>query len=359
VTLVSARLTAASEEAAAQLLANSGRTDGLPVVVPTEARVNAMLTASALDPDAVLGVVGPSGGIATVEKVAINAVMAGCDPLVFPVVMAAVEAVCEPIFALSSVQATTHCVGPMVVVNGPARHVCEVASGVGALGPGHRSNATIGRALRFVLLNVGGGAPGVGDMASLGSPAKFTFCLAESEEDSPFPPLHVSRGYAPDDSVVTVLGTEAPHSVYCNFDEVREPETFLRILAGAMINPGSNNIHIRKGMLGAILNPLHVGLIRDAGMTREDVQARLWDLATIRRGQLAEIAGAMVEPGDSDELLHVVESPSDFLIFVAGEEGGAYSAWVPTWCGSPVGNVAVSKRIRLDETCEVPMSVRS
>jgi hypothetical protein len=355
-TLSSERLTAADEYEAAELLIRTGKTDGLPIVVPTVARVEAMLAATGLDPDVVIGEVGPSDGVATVEKVAINAVMAGCLPDVFPIVLAAVEAVCEPAFGLASVQATTHSLGPIIIVNGPARERCGVQWGVGALGPGHRANATIGRALRLVLLNVGGGAPGLGDMASLGSPAKFTCCLAEAEEDSPFEPLHVSRGWRPDDSVVTVIAGESPHSIFCNFNEVRDPDTFLRIVASSMTAAGTNNIHIRKGMVGLIMNPLHAGAFRQAGLDRAYIQRRLFELAVIRRRDLRAIAGAMVDAGEDDDVLHVVPTPEDFLVFVAGEEGGAYSAWIPTWCGGSFGNVAISKPVRFDDGCDVPVS---
>jgi hypothetical protein len=317
-----------------------------------------LYNAGDLEPDVILGEVGPRMGAATVEKVAINAVMAGCDPDVFPIVMAAVEAVSDPVFGLGPIQVTTHAITPFVVVNGPAGQMCGVSSGVGCLGPGYAANATIGRALRFVLINIGGGVPGVGDMATVGSPAKFSFCMAEAEEDSPFEPLHVSQGFKTDDSTVTVLGCEAPHSVFCNYDAAEDPDTFLRILAAAMCNPGSNNIHIRTGTVAAVLNPLHAKPFAREGWSRAEVQRRLWEHAYVTRGALRKVAGVMVEPGDDDEHLHVVPEPEDFMLLVGGEEGGTYSAWMPSWCGGDNGQIPVTKRIRFAQECEVPPSVR-
>ena len=145
--------------------------------------------------------------------------MSGCLPDYMPVVLAAVKAVIDPIFDLTEMQATTHCTAPLIIVNGPARHTCgPISSGYGALGPGHRANASIGRALRLAMINIGGGRPGTSDMALLGHPGKFTFCLAEDEENSPFPPMHMDLGFETDDSVVTVIGAEAPHSVIFSGD---------------------------------------------------------------------------------------------------------------------------------------------
>src|SRR4051812_10384183 len=154
------------EDAALEEFHRRGWTDGLPVVIPTPQRVDEMLLWSHdLDADVVLGNMGPSEGETTVGKVAVNAVMAGCRPEMFPVVLAAVQAILRPVFNLGPMQATTHCVTPIILVNGPARMDLEIASGLGALGPGHRANASIGRALRLVMTNVGGGRVGVGDMA--------------------------------------------------------------------------------------------------------------------------------------------------------------------------------------------------
>ena len=237
-------LVAPDEAAALEQLHDMGCTDGLPVVIPTPERVERFVLASGLDADMVLGEMGPGMGIATMEKVAIAAVMAGCKPDYMPVVVAAVKAASDPRFDLGPLQATTHCTAPLIIVNGPARNDCgPVASGFGALGPGHRANASIGRALRLCLINIGGGRPGVSDMALLGHPGKFTYCLAEAEEESPFPPLHTSLGFAATDSAVTLLGCEAPHSVLYsdNADDPEDAEKLLYVLSVGLANIATNN----------------------------------------------------------------------------------------------------------------------
>ena len=164
-------LNASDEAEALEDLHRRGLTDGLPVIIPTPARVTRMVLASGFDADMVLGTMGPGHGIATIEKVAVAAVMSGCLPDYMPVVLAAVKAVIDPIFDLTEMQATTHCTAPLIIVNGPARHTCgPISSGYGALGPGHRANASIGRALRLAMINIGGGRPGTSDMALLGHP---------------------------------------------------------------------------------------------------------------------------------------------------------------------------------------------
>ena len=194
-------LQAEDEHAALELLHELGCTDGLPVVIPTEARVNRFVVASGLAASLSLGIMGPLGGEVTVELMAACCVMAGCLPDHVPVVLAAVRAVLDPVFDAREMQSTTHCTAPLIIVNGPARSMVSISSGFGALGPGHRANASVGRALRLTMTNAGGVKPGVSDMALLGHPGKFTYCLGEDEEHSPFLPLHVRRGWNAEQSV--------------------------------------------------------------------------------------------------------------------------------------------------------------
>ncbi|MFA5630635.1 MAG: hypothetical protein WC997_03895 [Porticoccaceae bacterium] len=357
-------LHASDERAAAQALYEQRRTDGLPIVVPTPQRVAEMLQYSGgLDADLVIGNVGSAGGLLTVEKAAVNAVIAGCLPEIFPLVIAACAAITDPLFDLGPMQVTTHAVTPFIIVNGPARERYAVNSGAGALGPGFRTNATLGRAVRFVMLNVGGGVPGVGDMASLGSPAKFTCCMAEAEEESPFEPLHVSRGFSPEDSTVTALGVEGPHSFYFNFDEDSHARAtmFLKQLGAAIANCGSNNIFFRRGMIGVILMPLHAEILGDAGYTRRAVQEALYEYASIPRSQLLAVAGEHMNNAvpDASETLRAVNKPEDFLVITGGEAGGAYSAFMPSWCGGQQGQIAVTKKVIFDDFCEIPESIRA
>ena len=181
-----------------------GWTDGLPIVPPAEARVREFLRQTDRDPREIVGILPPRQGEATVEKLAINAVMAGCRPEYFPVVLAAVEALADPLFNLDSVQATTHPVAPLIVVHGAYGRRIGVHAGSGCFGPGFRANATIGRALRLVIRNVCRAVPGFLDRATFSWPLRYSFCFAEREEASEWTPLHVQLGYRPDDSVVTI-----------------------------------------------------------------------------------------------------------------------------------------------------------
>jgi hypothetical protein len=339
---VSALLSAPDEATALEMLHDLRCTDGLPVVVPTPARVDRAVLASGLDADLCLGEMGPMGGAATVEKVAACAVMAGCLPDHLPVVVAAVRAVIEPAFDLTEMQATTHGTAPLVIVNGPARHACGLASGFGALGPGHRANASIGRALRLAMINLGGGRPGESDMALLGHPAKFTYCLAEDEEHSPFRPLHVTRGFEAAQSVVTVIGAEPPHSVIHvgDADDPGSPERLLTALAAMLVAPGTNNAALGGGAAVVVLNPDHTAELASAGHTETTVASAVAERALTARGKPA------------------FRDPADVLVVAAGGSG-LYSAVMPSWCAGPHANRAVSVEVELGQACEVPWMVGS
>jgi hypothetical protein len=352
-------LYAQDEAAAGEALYEARRTDGLPVIAPTPERVEQMLLHSpGLDPDVVLGEVAPMGGELTVEAAAINAVMAGCRPEIFPLVLAACEAIVDPTFDVGPLQNTTHCVAPLIIVNGPARKDHGFAWGVGAMGPGHRANLTLGRAIRLVMINVGGGYPGVGDMATIGSPAKISCCIAEDEAESPFADtLHTSRGFAADESTVTVLGVEGPHSLIFNYGE--DVDDLLRLLAAGFSAPTSNNIYLGKGMVAAALNPVHAKLIRQAGLTRREAQQRIFDFTETTWGAVRRLGRPNVAPNLPDEgVTHAVARPEDLLLFSSGEEGAIYSAFFPSWGGGQFDNQAVTKRVRTADFCETPQSLR-
>ena len=353
-------LEAVDEATALEQLHELGCTDGLPVVVPTKERVARMVLASGQDADMVLGEMGPMMGIATVEKVAVAAVMAGCTSDYMPLVMAAVQAVIDPAFDLTEMQATTHCTAPLVIVNGPARHTCgPVASGFGALGPGHRANASIGRALRLCMINIGGARPGSLDMALLGHPGKFTYCLAEDEEHSPFPPLHTSLGYAPDDSVVTVVGAEAPHSVLYSgdADDPEDAEKLLKQLAVGLANMATNNAILTGGAAVVVLNPEHADILVNANLNRETVQKRLWELTHLPKQELrtygGPFAGKFGNDADGEGDYKTFKKPEDIIVLVAGGTG-LYSMVMPSWCAGAHKNSAVSKQVEIDQFCEIP-----
>ena len=349
-------LTAADEAAALEDLHLRGCTDGLPVVIPTPARVERMVLASGQDADMVLGTMGPGHGIATMEKVAVAAVMAGCLPDYMPVVVAAAKAVINPVFDLTEMQATTHCTAPLIIVNGPARNNCgPVSSSYGALGPGHRANASIGRALRLAMINIGGGRPGSSDMALLGHPGKFTYCLAENEEDSPFPPLHTTLGFAEEESVVTVIGAEAPHSVIASADgdDADGYKYLLNVLAVGLANAATNNATLTSGTAVVVLNPDHANLLAGAGLTREDVQAELHQRSKIDVAALRQLVPHFSGGPDSSGERYAFTGPEQILILMAGGSG-LYSMVMPSWCAGNHKNSPSSVAVESDFFCEVP-----
>lgn len=307
-----------------------GWTDGLPVVPPTEAAVAAMLAECGRDRDEVVGVLAPRQGEATVEKVAINAVMAGCLPEYLPVVLAAVEAVADPDFNLDGVQATTHPVAPLIVVNGPIVRRLAINSGYNCFGQGFRANATIGRALRLVLMNVGGGIPGSGDRSTQGSPSKFAYCVAENDAANPWGPLHVERGYAPDDSTVTVLGCEAPHNIQDHYSNTGLG--VLQIVAGAMGQAGSNNL-LRHGFPMLSLGPEHAATIAADRYDKAAIREYVFENARYPIDRLSpEYAEVLRSLNRDDHAARIIERPEDLLVIVAGGSG-KHSCWHPTFGG--------------------------
>jgi hypothetical protein len=322
-----------SPEALAALLDERGWGDGLPVVAPTVARVDAMLATLGGDPDEVLGVVQPRDGIATLRTVAVNAVMAGCPPEVLGVVAAAVRAITRPEVNLRGVQATTHPVAPLVIVHGDVATRCRFNAGAGTFGPGNRANATVGRALRFVLMHVGGARPGERDAATHGQPSKYTYCIAEHTAASPWPAYHRSRGVDAA-SAVTVACGENPHNVHDM--ESAEPAPLLRKVASVMATLGTNNACIGQGEYFVILGPEHAATIAGSGWDRSDVQAFLYETARLPRGVLRGAFESLawrpwqLAVGDDDALLPMTDHPDNIRVVVAGGPG-KHSCVVPSW----------------------------
>ncbi|MDQ1466062.1 MAG: hypothetical protein QOH10_477, partial [Actinomycetota bacterium] len=228
----SRRLELGASEDEQEAMFARGWTDGLPVVAPTVERVARMLTGTTRDPDDIVAVVPPDLVECTVEKVAVNAVLAGCRPEYLPTVLAAVEAACTDEFNAHGLLATTWFAGPLVVVNGPVARAIGMNSGTNALGQGNRANATIGRALQLVIRNVGGGRPGEVDRSTLGNPGKYTFCFAEDEAGSPWESLAAERGVEPGTSAVTLFAAEGVRGVVDQLS--REPESLARSLAACL-----------------------------------------------------------------------------------------------------------------------------
>jgi len=314
--------------------------DGLPIVPPTEDRVRAML--GGRDPARSLGPMPPLWRAATLEALAVNAVMAGCLPEHFPVLVAAVDAMLDPTFNLYGVQATTHPVAPLLIVGGPYGRRIGVASGSGCFGPGFRANATIGRAVRLVLMNVGGAWPGRHDMATQGSPAKFAYCIAEHEEASPWGPLH-------EGDVVTVYGGEGPHNVndHCS----TTASGILTTVAHTAVTLGSNvGWYFSQSQLLLVLGPEHAATIAGDGLSRADVQRFVYEharlpLGTLRLGGMwgmQDWPAWMMALRDDTARPPRVPSPEDVLVVVAGGPG-KHSSVVPNCCFSR----AVSRPIAL------------
>ena len=302
-----------SDEDAFEALYARGVTDGLPVLAPTSARVQAAIEASGRRSDELIGLVAPRHGRATVEKIAINAVMAGCRPEYLPVVIAAVEAMCDPAFALEGVSGTTDAVAPLLILNGPIRAALDVNCGVGVFGPGWRANATIGRAVRLVWANIGGAGPGVISMSTFAQPGRYTYCIGEHEDASPWEPLHVEYGFAPHESTVTVLAAEAPQIVVDA--RGRTARDVLTTIARSGEAIASHAI-AELGDTLLVVSPEHVRTIAADGWSKADVRAFLWE------HMRAEVDGARVPKLREPAALHIV---------VAGGTAGRFSAWVPGW----------------------------
>lgn len=322
-----------SPEALWTLLESRGWGDGLPVVAPTAERVDRMLVGGRRDPDTELGVVPPRDGAATWRTVAINAVMAGCPPELLPVVGTAVAALTRPEVNLRGVQATTHPVAPLVIVHGEVVNRCAFNAGTGTFGPGNRANATVGRAVRFVLMHVGGARPGAGDAATQGQPSKYTYCIAERGEASPWSAYHRSRGIDAA-SAVTVACGENPHNVHDM--ESSEPVRLLTKAASVMATLGSNNACISQGEFFVVLCPEHAATIATHGWSRRDVQSYLYERARLPRGVLRDAFEAVAwQPWltaieDDSALLPMTDDADNIRVLVAGGPG-KHSCVIPSW----------------------------
>ena len=337
-------LRALDESQAREMLHDLGCTDGLPVIVPTQERVDEMLAgAPFIAPDEVIAVVPPRMGRTRVTDVAVCAVMAGCLPVHFPIVVAAVRAVCDPSFSLGVVQGTTHNAALLTIVNGPARlWPPALATATGALGPGHRPNATIGRSLRLVLINAGGALPGAADMSTLGQPAKFTFCLGEAEEDSPWPPFAVNRGMSEGRSAVTAIAVEGPSQLmFVPIGDSVEADAnrIIELVAKTIAAPGALASIGYSGSAAVALCPLHAHLLGAASFDRASFSAAVCEQAVHRAGDIRRLHGFVrgehIPLADSD-LVPTLASP-DHLVAVVSGGAGTYSA---VFCGlsDGVGN---------------------
>ena len=314
-----------------------GFTDGLPVVPPTQDKIDEIVARLGGDASFVEARVAPRWGELTREVLAINMVMAGCKPEYAPVVLAAVKAVTDQAFNLNGVQATTHVAAPLLVVNGPIAREIGMNGGVNAFGSGNRANATIGRALRLIMLNVGGGWPGDLDKSTLGHPGKYTYCVCENELQSPLAPYHVEHGYKAEDSTVFAMAAEAPHSVTNHISN--DPEGILDTMCSAMSTIASNSA-VLGGHIAVVLGLEHAQTIGKHGWSRADVRNYLYvnhgnrfiDLAYGHRyGKVYNRNLPKYYKREDDTRIPIVHSPDHIHLFVMGGEAGRFSVLIPGW----------------------------
>jgi hypothetical protein len=328
-------------EAFNELAASHGWSDGLPLYVPTEEKV-ARFVASVRADNETFAPISPRQVVPTLRSLAANAVMAGCKPEYFPVVLAGLRAVQDPAYNLHGTLATTHPCGQLMLVSGPLRKTLDINCGSNCLGQGRRANATIGRALQLILHNIGGAKPGEMDRATHGTPAKYSYCFGENEEASPFAPFHVRRGFEAGDSVVTTMAAEAPHNI--NDHASTSGKGLIATIAGTMSEAGANNVYL-QGPCFVVLGPEHAQTLARDGWTPEAIQEALYEgskvhVSRISAENLESWAGQERHP--VNDHYYPAGSPAHINVVVAGGPG-KHSMYIPSF-----GNTAaVSQRVHV------------
>lgn len=321
--------------------AEQGWSDGLPMIPPTEEKVAQFVGVAKADNE-IFAPISPRQVVPTLQSLAANAVMAGCKPEYFPAVLAGLRAVLDPSYNLHGTLATTHPCGQLMLINGPIRTAIDVNCGSNCLGQGRRANASIGRALQLILLNIGGAKPGDMDRATHGTPAKFAYCFGENEEASPFAPFHVRRGFRPDESVVTTMAAEAPHNI--NDHASNTGEGLIVTISGTMSQVGQNNAYL-QGPCFVVLGPEHAQTLARDGWTAESIQEALHERSKIHVSRLSkENLKSWDEQGRHpvNDHYYPTASPEHVNVVVAGGPG-KHSMFIPSF-----GNTAaVSVRINL------------
>jgi hypothetical protein len=328
--------------AAIELCYAKGWTDGLPVVPATEDRIVEMLAAGGLEPGAEVAFIENRQVSVSAEKVAINAVLAGCKPEYMPVVVAAVEALADPLYNYHGPSTSTGGSGVLMIVNGPISRELGMNSGNNLFGPGWRANATIGRAVRLIMRNTIGTLPGELDQSSLGHPGKYTYCIAENETESPWPPLHVDRGFNREQSAVTIMAALGVHQ-FSNGLSATAEGVLTTACAQMRISAGTG----RNTFYAIVLAGEHMAVIAKSGWSRDDVKRYCHENA---RASLADLKRANIKPGavtpaDETKMMSVVHEAGDFLVVMAGGKAGVQSAYIPGW-GGKEGSRPVTKEIR-------------
>ena len=340
------RIAVATQQDEHELAYERGWSDGLPVMPPTEARVLSMLSGTSRSPSEVVGIIPPDMAPCTVEKVAINAVMAGCKPEYLPVVLAAVEAACLDAFCMHGVLATTYFSAPILIVNGSIAKAIDMNPAHNVLGQGNRANATIGRALQLVIRNVGGGKPGGVDRATLGQPGKIGFCFPEREEDSYWESLAVERGFSPDESTVTLFAGGGVLPI--GDQKSRDPVSLTRSLSMSLRSVYHSKIYGAADAL-LIISPEHMRIFRQAGWTKARFREELDRHLTVSGNELIAGANGIAEgmPAQlADKQLRKFRA-GGLLIVHAGGTAGMWSAVITGWAASgPRGSIPVTVAIK-------------
>ena len=319
--------------------------DGLPVVPPTQVRLMRMLAGTHRDPQEYIGDVPPDYGRCTIEKIALNAVLAGCRPEYLPVVIASVEAALEDEFCMHGLLATTYFSGPMIVVNGPLSRAIGMNAKGNALGQGNRANATIGRALQLVIRNIGGGKPQQVDRSALGNPGKYTFCFAEDELGSCWESLAVEKGFAAEDSTVTLFAADGVQGIVDQ--KSKDPDSLCRSFAAALRVVAHPKLVMSSDVF-LVVSPEHERVYREAGWSKQDLKDRLAELLMIPGSELVAGAAGITEglPQSFAEKVLPKFREGGLSIVRAGGSAGMFSAIIAGWVASgPMGSIPVTKKI--------------
>jgi hypothetical protein len=335
--------------AAQELYHSNGWTDGLPVVPPTEDAVSACVEWAGMSPDQLLGVEPVREQPITAEKLAINAVMAGCLPMHFPVVATAWQAMLKEEFLLHGVTSSTGGCAVLVIINGPIRLEIGAVPTFNALANSDRATATIGRALRLALINLMDVRPGTIDRSTLGHPGKYSYCLAEDEEDTTWQPLSIVRGMPPGASAVTVMAAMAPRQVMNEW--TTDPKEILETFAAEM---RANQLHysIYGGNYVVVIPKQLREHIQAAGWSKQDIGEFLFERARVRRGEWASVGKGSVVRDRADKIHPALQSPDDLLVVAAGGPAGGFGAIIPPWMGSKTRAVTAAIGACID--CEPP-----
>jgi hypothetical protein len=331
ISLASATYPVADPFQANELFQSNGWTDGLPIVPPTPALVRSFLEAAGLAPEALVGVEPVRRRHITAEKIAIAAVMAGCLPAYMPVVLAIIKAMCETEFGLHGSTASTGGSAPFIIVNGPIRTALGMNATHNVFANGSRANATIGRSIRLFVINVLGGTPGHLDRSTIGHPGKFTFCIAEDEEDSPWLPLSVERGVPAGTSAVTVLAAESPHQIMNEWTHAPKEilDTYAAAIRGNMLT-----YSIWEGNYAMVVPKQHRQIFAAAGWSKEDIRNYVFETARVQRKEWRTVGKAAVAGRkDEDRVYRALRTPDDLLVVAAGGPAGGFGAIVPPWYG--------------------------